>query len=315
MRAANIAAVFPGQGSQRIGMGQDFYDGVKVSRHTYEEASEALGWDVASTCFYEEEKIQLTRFAQPCILATEVAMFRALQSEFGFLPSHFGGHSLGEYTALVAAGALPFGETLRLVEARGRLMQEASPVGVGGMAAVITENVDLEMIHTAIEDLPIDVANINSANQLVISGAADTMDEAENRIRSMAADDTLRFVPLQVSGPFHSRFMQSIRDAFRRMLEKLSSCLNAARANRVTSNFTGRFHETDASATVEALVSQVCGTVRWRDNMVELSGKVGRVLEIGPGRPLRGFFKTIAVDCASITTLASARRFSWGEHG
>lgn len=310
IRATGFAAVFPGQGSQRIGMGKDFFDNIRISRNAYEEASEALGWDVAGTCFKEDEKIHLTSFAQPCILATEIAMFRALQGEFGFSPAYFGGHSLGEYTALVAAGALPFRDTLRVVEARGRLMEEASPLGVGGMAAVITENVDVGMIHKAIEGLPIDVANINSADQVVISGAAETMDLAEARIRSMMDDECLRFVPLQVSGPFHSRFMRSIREIFRKMLGKLWSCFDAARASRVTSNYTGRFHRSDASAMLEALVSQLSSTVRWRDNMLELAGKVRRVIEIGPGRPLRGFFKTIGVDCASITSLSSARRLS-----
>jgi [acyl-carrier-protein] S-malonyltransferase len=206
-----IAVVFPGQGAQRSGMGKDFFDNVSVSREVYDEASHAAGWDIAAMCFGEDERLNLTEFTQPCILTTEIAMLRGLQKLFGFAPVLFGGHSLGEFTALVAAGALNLSEAVRIVQIRGRLMQEAVPVGVGAMAAVISENVDVGQVRQALKELHVDVANINSANQIVISGEAGSMAEAEARLHELLAKEKpFRFVPLNVSAPFHSRFMSTI---------------------------------------------------------------------------------------------------------
>ncbi|MHB8770741.1 MAG: ACP S-malonyltransferase, partial [Syntrophales bacterium] len=130
------AAVFPGQGSQRPGMGKDFFDAMPESRHAFEEAADALGWDVGAVCFTEDDaRLNLTEYTQPCLVATEIAMLRGLAGRYGFSPRLFGGHSLGEFTALVAAGALPFAACLNIVQARGRLMQSAVPVGVGGGGA------------------------------------------------------------------------------------------------------------------------------------------------------------------------------------
>jgi len=130
-------AVFPGQGSQRPGMGKDFYEAMPVSRRTFEEASDALGWDVAALCFGDDARLNLTEYTQPCIVTTEVAMLRGLAEKFGFRADCFGGHSLGEFTALTAAGVMPFADTVQIVRMRGRLMQDAVPVGVVSMAAVI----------------------------------------------------------------------------------------------------------------------------------------------------------------------------------
>ena len=206
MNKNKTAAVFPGQGTQKHGMGKDFFDNISKSRETYEEASCALGWDVADLCFGSDEKIHLTEFAQPCILTTEIAMFRGLASEYGFCPDYFGGHSLGEYTALVAADAMPFAEALQAVQIRGRLMQQATPPGIGAMAAVIADNLDLDMVRQSIEDLPMDVANINSADQVVISGKAESMKTAEERVLRKWAD-AVRFCTAAsqrtVSQPIH----------------------------------------------------------------------------------------------------------------
>jgi len=178
----NIAVVFPGQGSQRSGMGKDFYEQIPVSRETYEEAADALGWDVSAMCFGEDENLNLTEFTQPCIVTTEICMLRGLTERYGFAPDYFGGHSLGEFTALVAAGVMPLPDTVKIVQTRGKLMQQAVPVGVGGMAAVISENIDTEMIAKIMEGLDAGVANINSANQVVISGELTAIDETEKRL-------------------------------------------------------------------------------------------------------------------------------------
>ncbi len=304
-----IAAVFPGQGTQKPGMGKDFYDSIAASRDAFNEASDALGWDVPALCFGNNENIHLTEYAQPCILTTEIAMLRGLCAEYGFSPEYFGGHSLGEYAAMVAADAMPFAEALQTVHIRGRLMQQASPPGTGAMAAFIARDLDVEVVREALKELPIDIANINSADQVVLSGSAEVIALAEERLKAVIGEDREpRFVPLNVSAPFHSRFMMTIKDAFHEALSALSARLNPSNAQRVTSNVTGMFHAGGAENIINALVSQISQAVNWRDNMQALAEKAGIIYEIGPNRPLRNFFKSIGVSCRSITTLAAARR-------
>jgi len=305
----NIAIVFPGQGSQRPGMGKDFYEQISVCRETYEEAADALGWDVSAMCFEEDEKLNLTEYTQPCIVTTEIAMLRGLSKRYGFAPEYFGGHSLGEFTALVAAGVMPLAETLKIVQTRGKLMQEAVPVGIGGMAAIISENIYIDMLRKLMEDLPVDVANINSANQVVISGELSALPEIEKRLaQTLPSEKPFRFIRLNVSAPFHSRLMKTIEKRFADTLEKFGKNLNPQNAVNVTSNFTGSFHSDDILEIREKLVNQISNTVHWRKNMQSLAAKAEIIYEIGPGRPLREFFKTIGVTCQSITGLAAAEK-------
>jgi [acyl-carrier-protein] S-malonyltransferase len=305
----HTVAVFPGQGSQRQNMGKDFYDQIPVCRQAYEEASDALGLDIASICFEEDARLNLTEYTQPCIVTTEVAMLRGLSERYGFQADYFGGHSLGEFTALVAAGVMPFAETVQIVRARGKLMQEAVPVGVGSMAAVISEGIDIDVLKTALKDLPIDVANINSANQVVISGEASALPEAETRCKKLfQPPKTYRFVQLNVSAPFHSRFMQKIEDPFAETLKNFSKSFHVQNAPKVTSNYSGSFHADSVDVVINNLVRQLSNAVRWRNNMQALASRASQVYEIGPGRPLRDFFKTIGVTCESITGLAAAEK-------
>jgi len=309
MSTENITVVFPGQGSQKQGMGKDFYDTVPVARATFEEASDILGWNVPAMCFSDDERLNLTEFAQPCILTTEIAMLRAIQSLYGFNPDYFGGHSLGEYTALVAAGAFPLGEALRIAQERGRLMQQAVPLGEGSMAAVISDDLDPVLFTSILAGLPLDVANINSPHQIVISGKAAAIPEAERRLEQCISDNkAFRFVPLNVSAPFHSRFMGTITDTFKNLLISASEHITPGQARRVTSNVSGLFHSDNRKEIIERLTKQLSGTVQWKKNMYVLAEKTDRIFEIGPGRPLRKFFKTIGVACSSITTLSAARR-------
>ena len=309
MEKGPAAVVFPGQGTQRPGMGKDFYDQISASREAYEEASDALGWDVAALCFDDDEDLNLTAFCQPCILTTEIAMLRGLAERYGFYPSFFGGHSLGEFTALVAADALPLAEAVKIVHRRGQLMQEAMPPGMGTMAAVISENLDSERLSRHLDDLPVDVANVNSDHQVVISGAADAMPNAAVRVQeSLAEGRSFRFVPLHVSAPFHSRFMRPVEMHFEEILRDAEKNFNAHNARHVTSNYTGNFHSDRRTDIFKSLVKQVSGVVRWKDNMKRLIAKTNAIYEVGPGRPLREFFKTMDVSCLSITSLKSAER-------
>lgn len=305
------AVVFPGQGAQRPGMALDFAEGIPESRAVFEEASRVLPFDVAELCRKDggegDPRLDRTEFAQPCILTAEIAMLRGLQARFGFAPTWFGGHSLGEYTALVAAGALPFASALRLVHARGRLMQEAAPLGFGAMAALIREDLPLEEIRAVAESLGVDLANDNSPAQAVVSGPLAAFGELSAEL-SRRYGPGLRVVPLAVSAPFHSRHMAGAEAAFRRVLDESRPDFQAARAARVTSNYTGGFHTGEEDDLVEALTKQVSAPVRWRDNMAALAGVTSAIFEVGPNRPLGGFFRTAGQTVPSIVDLRSAQR-------
>jgi len=317
MGKGSFAVVFPGQGTQRPGMGKDFFDQLSVSRETYEEASDALGWDIAALCFADNaDELNLTAFCQPCILTTEIAMIRALAERYGFSPSFYGGHSLGEFTALVAADALPLSEAVRIVHRRGQLMQDAITPGVGTMAAVISDNLDSETLSRQLDELPIDLANINSIHQIVISGLADAMPEAAEKVKEMFAEgQAFRFVPLNVRTPFHSRFMRPAEMQFEEVLRAVGKNLKPHNADgRVTSNYTGGFHNDREDDIIANLVHQVSNAVHWKDNMKHIVSRTDIIYEVGPGRPLRDFFKTVDANCVSISSLKSAERIFDQDH-
>lgn len=309
-----MAVVFPGQGSQRPGMALDFAAEFPESREVFAEATSVLPFDVEELCRRPDPESQegdprldQTEYAQPCILTAEIAMLRGLQARFDFQPRWFGGHSLGEYTALVAAGVLPFTTAVRLVHARGRAMQEAAPLGFGAMAALIRDPLPLEEIQVLADGLGVDLANDNSPNQAVLSGPREAVEAFTTELASRYPED-MRIVPLAVSAPFHSRHMARARDAFRSALEEVRGELRPERAVCVTSNFTGGFHTGSLEDLVEALTQQVAAPVRWRDNMATLAGVTRNLFEVGPGRPLGNFFKATGVTVSSIVDLRSARR-------
>ena len=308
-----IAAVFPGQGSQRPGMGRDFYEHSPEARRVYEEASDALGWDVASMCFSDDASLNLTEFAQPCILTTEIAILSTLYSLYDFSPDIYAGHSLGEYTALVASGALPLVDVLKLVHLRGRLMQQAVQPGVGGMAACIAPDIKPEAVRDRLEGLPMDIANINSTNQVVISGELTAMAESKDRLAALMGEGAFRFIPLNVSTPFHSRFMSPIEEQFDDALASARKGLEPRHATKVASNYTGSFHSDHPNEIEERLVAQLSHTVQWDANMKSVKSQTDAVYEIGPNRPLREFFKTIGINCASVTSFSAAQRLFGGE--
>jgi [acyl-carrier-protein] S-malonyltransferase/trans-AT polyketide synthase/acyltransferase/oxidoreductase domain-containing protein len=305
---AKVAFVFPGQGSQRAGMARDFCDSFAASREVFQEASEALGLDVQALCFDDDPRLDLTEFTQPAILTAEIAMLRAIEQEFGLAASLFGGHSLGEFTALCAAGAVPFPVAVRLVRQRGALMQAAVPAGEGAMVAVCGAGVAALDIASAIHAEGIDVANENSPDQVVLSGPAAAMDRACARVRNIAHGIELDLVPLTVSAPFHSRRMRAIEADFRRELDQASPRFVPERSAVVTSNFRGEFHSGQRDELLGALEHQIGGTVRWVANMRALMAVADRIIEIGPGRPLRGFFKSLGVEITSIVSCKTAEK-------
>jgi len=296
------AVVFPGQGSQRAGMAKDFYARFAASREVFAEASDALGLDLRALCFEPGERLHLTEFTQPALLAAELAMYRALERELGFTAAWFGGHSLGEYTALCAAGALPLAVAVRLVRRRGALMQQAVPPGHGAMAAVIAEGLAGRDLGPALRGLDVDVANVNAPDQLVLSGTTAHLERACGRVTELLGGAAPRIVLLDVSAPFHSRLMRRIDAGFRAELAAAAPSFDASRAAAVTSNFTGTFHSPSREALVEALARQLCGTVDWIANMRALAARATRIFEVGPNRPLRGFFKALGHDVTAVVS-------------
>ncbi|MBI3199977.1 MAG: ACP S-malonyltransferase [Myxococcales bacterium] len=301
-----IAVVFPGQGSQRAGMARDFHEQFPAARAVFAEASEALSLDVAALCFEEDPRLDLTEFTQPAIVTAEVAMLRALAGEYGLSPTHFGGHSLGEYTALCAAGAVPLADAVRLVRKRGALMQQAVPVGEGAMSAVVAAGVADAGLAGLVADLGVDVANLNSLDQVVISGPAAGVEAAEKRIAEKLAEAEV--IRLNVSAPFHSRLMRGIEAEFRGELLAASARFDASRATRVSSNLRGGFHTGQIGDLIDALTGQISGTVDWVANMRALSAAAPRIIELGPNRPLKRFFSTLGVEIVSIMNVKQAQK-------
>ncbi len=305
MDTAPIAAVFPGQGSQKMGMARDFYDSAPQARAVFAEVSEALGLDMTALCFTEDARLNLTAFTQPAILTAEIAIFRTLVAEHGLTVDLFGGHSLGEYAALVAAGVIPLAEAARLVRQRGEAMQAAVPVGVGAMLAVTGRDLDLDAIRAAAASSAVDLANLNSPQQVVLSGTVEGIDDAAAALGAVLPG--ARLTRLTVSAPFHSRLMAPIEDAFRARLSASASTWTPAAAGRVLCNFTGGFYPAEAEALVDGLTRQISGAVRWTDNM-EVLPEGATIYEIGPKRPLRGFFRALGVSVTAITNRTTARR-------
>jgi [acyl-carrier-protein] S-malonyltransferase len=287
------AYVFPGQGSQSPGMGKDLAEKFPAARQVFEEADAALGFALSDLCFNgPAEALQLTENTQPAILTTSIAACRAMESEGFPKPDFVAGHSLGEYSALVAAGALTLSDAVRTVRARGRYMQEAVPVGTGAMAAIL--GADIETVNTSCEEAAAgqvcSAANINSPNQIVIAGDAGAIDRA---IELLKAKGAKRAIKLNVSAPFHCALMQPAQDRLAEDLEELS--FKDLSVPLVT-NVDAAAIKTGAEARA-ALVRQVSQPVRWLES-VEFLAKHGvqSLIEIGPGKVLSGLARQINRD-------------------
>jgi [acyl-carrier-protein] S-malonyltransferase len=286
-----IAFLFPGQGSQAVGMGCELSELFPIAAQTFAEADEALGFSLSTLCFEgPDETLRLTENTQPAILAVSVAAWRVL-AQHGIEPALAAGHSLGEWSAHVAAGTLSFADALRAVKARGRAMQQAVPAGEGGMAAILS--LGAEQVAEACQEaaaetgLIVAAANMNSAGQTVISGALAAVERAAAIAKAKGAR---RAVMLPVSAPFHCALMQPAQEEVARVLAGLAI---ADPRIPVAANVTGGL-VTTAEAARDALTRQVTGAVRWVDCVQTLAAAGADLfIEAGPGKVLCGLLKQI----------------------
>ena len=285
----SIAFIFPGQGSQYVGMGKELFENFSMAKQVFEEADDALGLSLSALCFNgPEEALKLTENTQPAVLTTSIAALKVLQSEKGMIPQLTAGHSLGEYTALVASGALTFSEAVKIVRLRGKFMQEAVPLGEGAMAAVL--GMEREQIEKICEEVSsgevLTPANFNCPGQIVIAGHMKAVHRAMERVKQ----EGKKAILLPVSAPFHSPLMKPAGERLEKALEEISvSDLKIPVVTNV---------EAEANSSKDRvrglLVAQVSSPVRWEESMGKMTEKgIEQVLEIGPGKVLSGLMKRI----------------------
>ncbi|REK67192.1 MAG: [acyl-carrier-protein] S-malonyltransferase [Cohnella sp.] len=285
-----IAFVFPGQGAQAVGMGRDAYERFEASRAVFDRADEVLGFSVSKLAFEgPEEELKLTANTQPALLTTSVALLEAFKAR-GVKPDYVAGHSLGEYSALVAAGVLSFDDAVRLVRARGLFMEQAVPGGQGAMAATL--GADRDALDALCRDISatvgrVELANVNCPGQIVVSGTAAGVAAVAERGKEAGAK---RVVPLEVSGPFHSSLMQPAAD---KLEKELAAAEFRDAAVPVIANVTAR-PVTSGEEFRRLLVRQVVSPVLWEDSVRYLIGEgVDTFVEIGSGTVLAGLIKKI----------------------
>jgi len=288
-----IAFVFPGQGSQHVGMGKDLCAEFAVAKATFAEADEVLGSNLSELCFFgPEADLKLTENTQPAILTASIAALRVLESETPIRPALVAGHSLGEYSALVAVGALEFRDAVRTVRERGRLMQRAVPTGTGAMAVILGLEMQAvrELCEAAAEGEIVSPANYNGSGQVVIAGAKQAVARAMALAKGRGAK---RVLDLPVSAPFHCQLMQPAAEGLKVVLSKVA--VHPFHIGVVT-NVEADVN-LDAGRVKSLLIEQSVRPVRWEESVKKLAALgCNRAIEIGPGKVLKGLMKRIVPD-------------------
>ncbi len=283
------AFIFPGQGSQYVGMGKEFYDNFPVAKEVFEEADDALHFSISSLCFQgPEEALKLTENTQPAVLTTSIAALRVLQSEKGIPPHLTAGHSLGEYSALVTSGALTFADAVQIVRLRGRFMQEAVPVGEGAIAAILgMEREQIEKLCAEVSSGEVlTPANFNCPGQIVIAGHSKAVERAIERVKQ----EGKKAVLLPVSAPFHSPLMKPAGERLEKALDGIT--VRDLKVPVVT-NVEAEIN-TSKERVKGLLVAQVSNPVRWEESILRMTEDgIAQVFEIGPGKVLSGLMKRI----------------------
>lgn len=286
------AFIFPGQGAQVCGMGQDFYENTRTGKQIFDRASDLLGFSVPELCFEKNDRLDMTEYTQAAMVTTSIAMLRVIE-ERGFQADVAAGLSLGEYCALTAAGIMSADDAIRTVRRRGVLMQEAVPAGVGKMCAVL--GITAAEIDAVVDNIDgVQVANYNCPGQIVISGLAGAVDEASAKLKEAGAR---RILPLNVSGPFHSALL---RGAGVKLGEFLQDITLFDPHIPYVANVTAEY-VTDPGAVKDLLEKQVYSSVKWQQSVERmLADGVDRFVEIGPGKTLSGFVKKISREAAVV---------------
>lgn len=282
---SKIAYMFPGQGAQYIGMGKDFYEETETGRKVFDKASQLLGFSMPELCFQENEKLNNTEYTQAAMVTASIAMMKVLE-EKGVRPAMAAGLSLGEYAALVAAGAMEEEDAIATVRQRGILMERAVPAGIGAMAAVLALSAD--KIEEVVADIPeVWIANYNCPGQIVISGKKEAVETACEKLKEAGAKRTLF---LNVSGPFHSGMLKEAGEKLGKVLEAVEiHDLKIPYVANVTAELV-----TDPSQVKPLLKRQVYSSVRWQQSVeTMLKAGIDTFIEIGPGKTLTGFMKKI----------------------
>jgi len=285
---SKIAFVYPGQGAQKVGMGQDFYETSASAKELFDKATELLDLDMKALCFEENDKLDITEYTQAALVTTCLAMTRVIKEQ-GITPDVTAGLSLGEYCAIATAGGMTEEDAIRLVRKRGILMQEAVPTGVGAMAAVL--GMTGEEIENVIDGMEgVSIANYNCPGQIVITGLTEAVTAASGKLTEAGAK---RVIPLKVSGPFHSAMLNEAGEKLGEELKNVElSPLQVPYVTNVTAEYVSDINETKG-----LLAKQVASGVRWEQsvrNMIEQG--VDTFVEIGPGKTLAGFMKKISKD-------------------